>query len=139
VTGIKFKAPVDAMDAQQKEWFATAMVSMILADGDVSQGEVDSLMSTFTVICNPDSASRLRKFLQFKTMPDLKAFSGWSKNPKGRALMLIDLMETAISDRSFSPKERDQFMRIGKLLGFNNQQVEQFISLGDKAINSMMP
>jgi uncharacterized tellurite resistance protein B-like protein len=127
------------MDAHQKEWFATAMVSMILADGDVSEGEVDSLMTTFTVICDDESAGRLRKFLQYKTMPDLSAFSGWSKNPKARALMLIDLMETAISDRSFSPKEREQFVRIGKLLGFSYQQVEQFISMGDKAINGMMP
>ena len=135
----KFKTPVDAMDERQKEWFATAMVSMILADGDVTEGEADSLLTTFSVICNAETAGRLRKFLQFKTMPDLKAFSGWGKNPKGRALILIDLMETAISDKDFSPKEREQFVRIGKLLGFNHQQVEQFISLGDKAVNAMMP
>ena len=137
MTTIKFKTPIDAMDARQKEWFATAMISMILADGDVSQGEVDSLQGTFSVICTAEASARLRKFLQFKTMPDLTAFSGWGKNPKGRALILIDLMETAIADRSFSPKEREQFMRIGKLLGFTNQQVEQFITLGDKAIGAM--
>lgn len=137
MTETKFKTPINAMDAHQKEWFATAMVSMILADGDVSASEVDSLMTTFTVICTEDSAMRLRKFLQYKTMPDLTAFSGWSKNPKGRALILIDLMETAISDSSFSPKERDHFMRIGKLLGFKPQEVEQFMSMGDKAIASM--
>lgn len=136
---IKFKTPISAMDDQQKEWFATAMVSMILADGDVSEGEVASLMSTFSVMCNPESSARLRKFLQFKTMPDLKAFVGWGKNPKARALMLIDLMETAISDKDFSPKEREQFGRIGKLLGFSYQQVEQFIGMGEKAVNSMMP
>jgi uncharacterized tellurite resistance protein B-like protein len=138
VTTIKFKTPIDSMDARQKEWFATAMVSMILADGDVSEGEVDSLMGTFSVICNPDGAARLKKFLQYKTMPDLTAFSGWSKNPKAKALILIDLMETAISDRSFSPKEREQFHRIGKLLGFAAAQVEQFINLGEKAVAAMV-
>ena len=137
MSAVKFKTPVDAMDARQKEWFGTAMVSMILADGDVSQSEVETLMTTFSVICTTESAARLKKFLQYKTMPDLTAFSGWGKNPKGRALILIDLMETAISDRSFSTKEREQFIKIGKLLGFSQGQVEQFISLGDKAIAAM--
>jgi uncharacterized tellurite resistance protein B-like protein len=133
----KFKTPIDSMDEKQKEWFATAMVSMVLADGDVSHGEVDSLLTSFQVICKPDSSARLKKFLQFKTMPDLTAFSGWAKNPRAKALILIDLMETAISDRDFSPKEREQFYRIGKLLGFPQSQVDQFIGLGEKAIAQM--
>ena len=133
----KFKTPVAAMDDRQKEWFATAMVSIILADGDVSAGEVDSLLTSFHVICKPDASARLKKFLQYKTMPDLTAFSGWAKNPRAKALILIDLMETAISDRDFSAKEREQFYRIGKLLGFPQDQVDQFIRLGDKAIASM--
>lgn len=133
----KFKTPVDSMDDRQKEWFASAMVSMILADGDVSPGEVDSLLTSFQVICPPDAQARLKKFLQFKTMPDLTVFSGWGKNPRAKALILIDLMETAISDRDFSAKEREQFYRIGKLLGFPQAQVDQFISTGEKAIASM--
>ena len=73
---VEFKTPIQAMDDKQKEWFATAMVSMVLADGNVTQGEVESLMSSFSFI-NPPPADRLKKFLHYKTMPDLPAFSGW--------------------------------------------------------------
>lgn len=134
---VKFKTPVQAMDDKQKEWFATAMVSMVLADGNVSQGEVESLVSSFAFVDSPGATERLKKFLHYKTMPDLQAFTGWQKNLKGRALMLIDLMETAISDRDFSPKEREQFLRIGKMLGFSYDKIEQFMQMGDNALQHM--
>ncbi|MCH8883954.1 MAG: TerB family tellurite resistance protein [SAR324 cluster bacterium] len=134
---VKFKTPIQAMDDKQKEWFATAMVSMVLADGNVSQGEVESLVSSFAFVNSPGATDRLKKFLHYKTMPDLQAFTGWQKNLKGRALMLIDLMETAISDRDFSPKEREQFLRIGKMLGFSYDKIEQFIQMGDNALQHM--
>lgn len=130
----KFRAPVNSMDDGQKEWFATAMIAMVLADGDVSQDEVESLMATFSFIKDPERLERLKKYLQYKTMPHMTAFVGWQKNPKGRALLLIDLMETAIADRDFSPTEREQFLRIGQMLGFPAAQVEQFIAMGDKAL-----
>lgn len=132
----EFRAPIQQMDERQKEWFATAMVSMVLADGNVTQTEADSLMNSLSFVQSPEALDRLKKYLQHKTMPNLPAFSGWSKNLKARALLLVDLLEVAISDRDLSPTERDQFYRIGKLLGFNAQQVEQFVGVGTQAVQN---
>ena len=41
---LTFRTPIAKMNDQQREWFASAMIAMILSDGNVSQGEVESLM-----------------------------------------------------------------------------------------------
>ena len=127
-------APIAAMNDHQREWFATAMVSMVLADGNVTQGEAQSLMQSIAFIRNPQLVESLKKFIAYQTVPNLTAFVGWEDKPKNRALMLLDLMHVAIADRDFSPKERDQFHFIGKLLGFPRTKVEELITLGTHAI-----
>ncbi|MDH4247088.1 MAG: hypothetical protein OEW39_04655, partial [Deltaproteobacteria bacterium] len=74
----------------------------------------------------------LKKYIHYQTAPTLTAFAGWEKEVKHRAYMMLDLMDVAISDRDFSPKEKAQFMFIGKLLGFPGPKVEELIALGDK-------
>jgi tellurite resistance protein len=46
-------------------------------------------------------------------------------------MMLIDLINVAIADRSFSPKEREQFHRIGPLLGFPDARADESIHTAD--------
>ena len=132
-----FKAPIKAMDEKQKEWFATAMVSMVLADGDVAPSEVESLTSSISFIESNEAAERLKKYLHHMTMPNLTAFSGWANKPKAKALLMIDLLEVAIADRDLAPKEQEQFERIGKLLGFDHFQVQRFLNMGTQAMQHM--
>jgi hypothetical protein len=51
--------------------------------------------------------------------------------------MLIDLMNVGIADRSFSPKEREQFLRIGPLLGFPDARADECIHTGDEVLERM--
>lgn len=125
------------MNEQQKEWFATAMVAMVVADGDVTAGEVESLMQSMSFIKSTDTQERLKKYIHYKTVPVMQAFVGWEKEQKRRAAMLFDLISVAISDADLSDKERDQFQHIGKMLGFPNQQVDHLIKLGIKSIEQM--
>lgn len=131
------RTPVAKMTEPQREWLATAMVSMILADGSVSQGEVESLMQAISFVKNPQAVERLKKFVHFKAPPTLTPFHGWEREPKNRAMMMVDLMSIAIADRDFSPKEREQFHRIGSLLGFPDPKVDELIQMGASAIERM--
>jgi uncharacterized tellurite resistance protein B-like protein len=134
---LNFRSPLQTMSDPQREWFATAMVSMVLADGNVSQGEVEKLMSSISFVRSPQVVERLKKYVHFQSSPTLAPFQGWEKDLKGRALLMIDLMEVAIADRDFSPKEREQFHHIGRMLGFPNGKVEELIALGGKFIENM--
>ena len=114
-----------------------AMVAMVLADGDVDESEVKSLLGSISFIKSPETQARLKKYLQHKTMPVLNAFVGWDNKPKARALLLIDLLEVAIADRDLSPKERDQFRHIGDVLGFQRAQLDHFLETGTQAMHNM--
>ena len=133
----EFNTPISSMDDHQKEWFATAIVSMILADGNVTREESDSLMRSISFVRNPTLVETLKKYIAFQTVPNLTVFTGWEKNLKNRAIMMLDLMKVAIADRDFSPKEREQFLLIGKILGFPRHKVEELITMGTQAIDSM--
>jgi uncharacterized tellurite resistance protein B-like protein len=132
-----FRAPVEQMNDHQREWFATAIVSMVMADGTVTQGEAQSLMQSLSFIRNAQLVDALKKYVAYQTTPTLTAFAGWENKIKNRALMMLDLMEVAIADRDFSPKEREQFLYIGKLLGFPRQKVEELVSMGTQATAGM--
>ncbi|HKI97814.1 MAG TPA: hypothetical protein VKB51_05005 [bacterium] len=132
-----FRTPVEAMNDHQREWFAVAMVAMVLADGNIAQGEAKSLMQSLSFVRNAQLVESLKKYIAFQTMPTLTAFAGWENKLKNRALMMLDLMEVAIADRDFSPKEREQFLVIGKLLGFPRPKVEELIAMGEQATAAM--
>jgi uncharacterized tellurite resistance protein B-like protein len=125
------------MNETQREWFATAMVAMVLSDGSVSQGEVEKLLQSISFVHNPQVVERLKKYVHFQSVPTLAPFQGWEKDLKARALLMIDLMEVAIADKDFSAKEREQFQQIGRMLGFPNGKVEELIALGGKFIDNM--
>jgi uncharacterized tellurite resistance protein B-like protein len=132
-----FRSSIQTMTDAQREWFATAMVAMVVADGSVSQGEVEKLMQSISFVRSPQVVERLKKYVHFQSVPTLSPFQGWEKDLKGRALLMIDLMEVAIADKEFSPKERDQFHHIGRMLGFPNAKVDELIALGGKFIENM--
>ncbi|HEX9844492.1 MAG TPA: hypothetical protein VGC20_17160 [bacterium] len=131
------RTPIETMNDHQREWFATAMVSMVLADGNVTQGEAQSLMQSIAFVRNAQLVETLKKYIAYQTVPNLTAFVGWEDKLKNRALMMLDLMDVAIADRDFSPKERDQFLLIGKVLGFPRPKVEELIAMGEKATESI--
>lgn len=132
-----FRTPLAAMSEDQKAWFATAIVSMVLADGSVTRGEVESMVQSIGFVRDEQVVSKLKKYIQFQTKPDLGVFHGWEKQVKNRAMMLLDLMDVAIADRELSPKEREQFMHVGKLLGFPRAKVEELMQMGEKSIESV--
>ncbi len=71
---MKFRTPIKEMTPQQKEWFATAMVAVVLADGSVSKGEVESLLNSISFVSDPVAVDRLKKHVQFQTAPPIPGF-----------------------------------------------------------------
>ncbi len=132
-----FRTPVSAMSENQREWFAMALVAMVIADGEVSQAETETLVQSISFIKNPILVESLKKYIAHQTVPHMTAFVGWETQLKNRAFMMLDLMDVAISDRDFSPKEKEQFLNIGNLLGIPKNKVEELIEMGDKAILGM--
>ena len=133
----KFRTPVAAMSENQREWFGMALVAMVIADGNVSQEETETLVQSIAFIKNPQLVESLKKYITHQTVPHMTAFVGWETQLKNRAFMMLDLMDVAIADRDFSPNEKQQFLNIGNLLGIPKHKVEELIEMGAKATLDM--
>ena len=133
----KLRTPVHLMNDQQKEWFALALISMILSDGNITSGETNHLLQSISFVREKDAVERLKKYVQFKAPPTLHSFKGWEQDPKNKALMMLDLMDSAVSDSDLSPKEREQIHIIGSMLGFQARKVDELIAMKEKALGTV--
>lgn len=92
---------------------------MVLADGSVSKGELQSLLDSISFVTDPVAVDRLKKHVQFKPAPPIPGFTGWKEDVRKRAAIMLDLIHVAIADSDFSDPEKEKFYEIGKLLNFD--------------------
>ena len=125
---IDFKTKISELKTQQKAWFATAMVAMVLADGSIDQAEVGFIVKITTIIKDEATVERLKKFIQFQTSPPLGTPVGIDK--KIGMTMIIDLIRIAVSDQDFAPSEKALIEKIGKGLGFSDEEIKKLVMYG---------
>lgn len=125
---VEFKTKVSALNERQRTWFATAMVAMILADGDIDRSEVEFLVKVIGLVKDPTVSERLKKFIQFKTMPPLGSPVGIDR--KLGMSMVIDLIRIAVADNDFATSEKEMIQDIGKNLGFGTEELDKLVMYG---------
>jgi len=125
---IDFKTKISQLKSHQREWFATAMVSMVLADGNIDRKEVDFIVKMSALVKDDATVERLKKFIQFRTMPPLGAPQGIDRQLG--MTMIVDLIRVAVADKDFAPTEKDLIQKIGKSLGFNHEELDKLVMYG---------
>jgi uncharacterized tellurite resistance protein B-like protein len=130
---IEFKTKISALNERQRTWFATAMVGMILADGDIDRAEVEFIVKLISLVKDEAVQERLKKFIQFKTMPPLGQPVGIDR--KLGMSMIIDLIRIAVSDNDFAASEKAMIQEVGKGLGFSEDEVDKLVMFGFELMN----
>jgi len=125
---IDFKTKISDLKTSQREWFATAMVAMVLADGEIDRTEVDFIVKLATLVKDDTTVERLKKFIQFKTVPPLSTPQGLEK--KVAMTMILDLIRIAVADQDFAQAEKDMIQSIGKSMGFNRDELDKLVMYG---------
>ena len=125
---VDFKTKISGLDPKAREWFATAMVGMVLADGDIDRSEMDFLLKMIQLVPDPAVVDRLKKFIQFKTAPPLGKPVGIER--KEGMSMIIDLIRVAVADKDFDKKEKALVAEIGHSLGFRDEEVDKLVLYG---------
>ncbi len=125
---VDFKTKISELKTAHRTWFATALVAMVLADGNIDRAEVDFILKVTTFIKDETTVERLKKFIQFQTMPPLGPPAGIDK--KVGMSMIIDLIRIAVSDQDFAPAEKDLIETIGKSMGFNREELDKLVMYG---------
>ena len=125
---IDFKTKITALNERQRDWFATAMIAMVLADGNIDRSEVDFLVRITNLVKDEATVDRLKKFIQFKTIPPLGKPTGI--NRKIAMSMIIDLIRVAVADKDFAAKEKEMIREIGENLGFGQHEIDKLVLYG---------
>jgi uncharacterized tellurite resistance protein B-like protein len=125
---VDFKTKISELKTPQRTWFATALVAMVLADGNIDRSEVDFIMRLTTLVKDDGTMERLKKFIQFQTIPPLGTPAGIDK--KIGMTMIIDLIRIAVADKDFAPAEKDMIDKIGKSMGFSREELDKLVLYG---------
>ena len=125
---VDFKTKISELNTRQREWFATATVAMMLADGNIDRSEMGFILRVIQLVKDPQVVDRLKKFIQFQTMPPLGTPVGIDR--KLAMTMIIDLIRIAVADQDFANKEKEMIHEIGTNLGFSQQEVDQLVMYG---------
>ncbi len=125
---VDFKTKISGLEPRAREWFATALVGMVLADGDIDRSEMDFLLRLIQMVPDPAVVDRLKKFIQFKTVPPLGKPVGIER--KVGMSMIIDLIRVAVADQDFDKKEKELVAEIGHSLGFRDEEVDKLVLYG---------
>jgi len=126
---IDFKTPISGLNQKQRQWFATALIAMILADGNIDRAEVDFLVKVLTIVKEEHEVDRLKKFIQFKTMPTIPPPAGLFDR-KLAMTVLLDMVRIAVADKDFAAKEEEMVRHVGETLGFSTGEVDKLVAYG---------
>lgn len=125
---IDFKTHISELNPRTRDWFVTAMISMILADGNIDRAEVDFLIKATSLIKDEPTKERMKKFIQFKTLPPLGAPG--TVDRKIAMSMIIDLIRVAVADKDFAEKEKTMIREIGHSLAFAPDEIDKLVMYG---------
>jgi uncharacterized tellurite resistance protein B-like protein len=125
---VDFKTKISELKPPHRTWFATALVAMVLADGSIDRSEVDFIVKLTSMVKDEGTVERLKKFIQFQTMPPLGAPAGIDK--KTGMTMIIDLIRIAVADKDFAPTEKELIEKIGKSMGFSREELDKLVMYG---------
>ena len=114
---------VEHMSSAEKNWFASSIAGMIVADGRADQTELEFLKEAINFLDNKEEISQIMAIVKNGTPPELSPLEIDSKQA---FLMLKYLSQLMVADSDLSSKEIEYFLIIGRLLGFSNEILAKF-------------
>gem|GEM_PF-2714889 len=107
-----------------KEWLAKAIVKMVMIDGSVAEGELDSLRNAMAYLGIEPDMGVLVSNLKNR---DKLQLAQLKTNAKNGTRMLIALARVASLDDRLAERERDFFVNAAELLGFVPEFAEHIL------------
>jgi len=114
---------VEHMSSTEKNWFASSIAGMIVADGHADQTELEFLKEAINFLDNKEEITQIMAIIKNGNLPEL---SPLEIDPKQAFLMLKYLSQLMVADSDLSSKEIEFFLSTGRFLGFSNEILAKF-------------
>ncbi|CAN5280178.1 zinc-ribbon domain-containing protein [soil metagenome] len=115
----------DEMEAQYQVGMRQVMITMLLADGEIDEGEIDAIRRIYRELCGKDlDEATLRQQIDelhaqgISVQQILGGFSGML-NPHGQEKVLEAAYLVAMADGDFHESEQALLVQIGETLGLS--------------------
>ena len=114
---------VEHMSSAEKNWFASSIAGMIVADGRADQTELEFLKEAINFLDNKEEISQIMAIVKNGKPPELSPLEIDSKQA---FLMLKYLAQLMVADSDLSSKEIEYFLLTGRFLGFSDEILAKF-------------
>jgi len=119
------------MTPETKEWFAKAVVGMILADGRIDKAEIDYLNNLIGFLNEGDLVQRISEMLKNSEMPELESL----EIVTNEALEIVKhLVVMAVVDEDLAPREVSFLKYVTSQLGLPEDIPDRFLSLAKEKL-----
>lgn len=124
--------PLDSFTNEQKYWYASLVISAVLADKEIDVSETEFLKQVLTVIQDPNQKKRLMSYIAKKAQPPIEAPTNLSKEIL--AAIYVELILIMISDLDFAENEKEFLQSTGTLFKFDPKYIQKLFNWGKKGM-----
>ncbi len=122
---------IQKMDSATKEWFAKAIVGMIVADGRVDKAEMEYLKTMIQYLDEGDLEGLLLESIRKKEMPKLEPLD---IIPNHALEIIKHLTVVAVVDEDLADREVAFLKHVSGQLGLSDEIADRFLSLAKEKL-----
>ncbi len=112
------KSLVESLPPEVKAWCARAVAGMIVADGNVTDSEIEFLKETISFL---EDIQVIHEIVDFVKRKDKMVLQVLRAEPKAAAHILMYVASLAMSDSKLDDAEVEYFNYVGRKLGFGTE------------------
>ncbi|MBC8259290.1 MAG: NAD-binding protein [SAR324 cluster bacterium] len=122
---------VNKMNAEQRFWFASAVVAMVMADDHIDLHERSFLHSAIRLVKDFDKIQVIEEYILRWQMPPIQAVEF---DQKDQDHVLESLLNIATVDRNFDEREEALLREIAESMKISENKIENLIKIGHKRV-----
>jgi len=117
--------PVQALNKEQRAWYAELVISAILADNEISPSEVDFLKQVIAIVPDAEKKKELMQRISSKKTSDLSPPPGLPNEIL--AAIFVELLLIMISDLDFAEDEKEWLQKVADLFQFEKSYFRELM------------
>ncbi len=130
-----FQVSLGQLNAEQRKWYAQALIATIMLDGAIDEMELSFLKAAVSFVENKKDQMELMGYVRNKMSPRLKRPPDMSEGILIH--IFIEVIRIVSADESLSYAEQAHLKQISDLCGFDADQFERCVAWCNRGISWM--
>jgi len=129
------QVPIGKLDAQQKKWYSSTLISTIMLDGSVDEGEISFLKAAVSFVDNKKDQMELLGYVRNKIAPKVLHPPEFPQNILIR--IFIEVIRIVAADEAMSYAEHSHLKQLSDMCGFSSELFDDLLEWCNQGIKWM--